>query len=329
MTNDWFYTAQFETITPVFTGDAWMEWNQLKYCSILWWLRFWFEVFLWNNVDYKNYLKSDSLTIKVLWKELFKWTLSEYVFWKDWWKWLVKVEILSCCDTESNQSFFWKMNNWRNNNLWFFYPKEWSQKNLKFKIDLSEAIKKQWFRNLKFNNNDIIDLLEIIKKYLMFLNIFWYIWWKWNLWLWRIQMSGSNLDIDNIKKHVIVDNISDFTVKSDLKIENRIKLIIKSNEKNINLKNLFQKIKLDQNSLRWSYRENDWWRDSIFDNRHKIFWYITYWNKCRACNKEIKWTHWSKLLPWIYKINEWTYSYWFLNISMIKDLSNNEKSNDK
>jgi CRISPR-associated protein Cmr1 len=36
--------VQFETITPLWTGDAWMENNEIRPSSLIGSLRFWFEV---------------------------------------------------------------------------------------------------------------------------------------------------------------------------------------------------------------------------------------------------------------------------------------------
>lgn len=328
-------TAKFKTITPVYTGDAWMEWKNIKKSSILGGLRFWFEVFLLNNENYKNLLEDKKVLIienpRNKKNPIFDWNLVDFLFGKDEWKDVIEVEIN--CEKEFDQynTWIWKMDNWRNNKLWYFYPKKDEQKCIKLTLDFNEVIKKYKF----FSENNIkclfikdnpfewkdFDFENLLQEYLDFLDKFGYIWWKWNLGLGRIQKIDN--EVNNNFENYINGESAINNVKNQLIYESNLKLFKNWNNKEISLKDLFVKLKQQQNKLRGNYRNGEW-NDSYFDKRHKIFWYTTKpnWN-CTACENRISWTEWSKMLPWIYKNNENWYESWFLNISMIKNLPNN------
>lgn len=297
----------FESITPVYTWDAWMEGGGIRASWILWSLRFWFELFLASNNDYKKYWAKDCILIETQWdkkKQLFQWNLVEFIFGKDGWKCLVNLDVKEASvDNRFNDIKFTDkqhFDSFKNKNI---IP-TWYIKNLllfNISIDLQINIKQYYLDKLKINNFECL-----LNDYFKFLDFYWFVWGKSELWFGKIVMKW-------IEKVIYSDEDQ--------------KLLYDFSSKKLSILKLYDNIKFDQNWLEnylsWKVESRNKYRNE--NTTKKVERHYIFWSTSKDC-LDVIWVNGlkpnangSKLLP-IFR--DW--KLYLLSIVFIKNLSLNK-----
>ena len=294
--------VQLETITPLWTGDAWMENYEIRPSSLIGSLRFWFEVICYfggvcsakdfdkekgrfekdiKNKDVKEKLLEHGTyfygQIKAL-KEL-EVPLPAIIFGTTGWKSLIEIKEIN------------KQNNQNSTNNYPFPINRVEFEELKYKKDKEdkEEIKPAWYFKKGFwgNFEVVFRVPEEIKEtiffpLLSFMDKYGYWGGGWNIGYGRlrvINVKNNNEELSNWKKrNFSIFNEKNINIEGNENQENGLVIIIENKN---NLKNKDLKIKLLKNVCESDIEkeienliiEKSKLRRDIRDNkkRHEIF----------------------------------------------------------
>jgi len=173
--------VEFETITPIFTGDAWGKNSEIKASSVMGSLRFWFEVYCHfagidvkekeelKEKDYQKILKSlkkdidDDKNIEDIDKYIFDklpLTLSSKIFGCTGWKSRIEIEqiVFKKRTIKANDFDYNYLHSQDNNTKWWTKKVLYDNQN---QIDVFENI----VLELKIDNNVLNDVKKFFKFY--------------------------------------------------------------------------------------------------------------------------------------------------------------------
>jgi len=315
----------FKTITPLWTGDAWQENNEIKPSAIMGSLRFWFEIICFfsgievkekeelNYEKYKNYIKTkfsncvniEDISFQAAKDQL---TLPSLIFGCTRWKSRIRIKDIIC---ENEEKYFYPIGKLEIENLQYekeFFSKKDNTKKIKtiiptwyFQKGFLGEITIIFLTSEEIAKNILLPLLKYIEEYF-------FIGGKNNIGYGRVKIE--KIVIDGKEK-----NIDDFEFNNKVIVENNIFEKVDSNKidttklnynkiqileesvKNTNLQNLIKKL-LERKA---EYRK----KDTNKNIRHYKFGSIakdTYENK--KYNIKIEGPNGTKIIPLISKQDE-------------------------
>ena len=221
------FTITFETITPLFTGNASGEMTKIEPSSIMGSLRFWVELFCYfsgiegnmdslnDSLDYKkfrNALKNSNIKEESSFETINEIladdniSIPSRIFGCTGWKSLVEISEIEPCNTFCFGNYFGLNRIYLKGSRWFF-PKNYFFGEFKVKIKTVSILKK----------TVILPLLAFIEKY-GFLGA------KNNLGFGRVEIKKIVEKVENKKKKVNHNNFTQFNLRILKRKEYRYKI---------------------------------------------------------------------------------------------------------
>lgn len=328
--------VKVQTVTPLFTGDAYGEFNKLKTQSLLGSLRFWFEVYCFvvgklkrdykkEKVAYKKFGKTiqeiinqnDRLTIFEVKKQALEKlgiSAASQVFGCNGWEGFIKINRihsvekrdikvpLKICKEKGEDKWAKNYHNNRNYHSWYF-PRKYFYGHFTIEFQLmDESIKE----------TVLYPLLNFIQRY-GFMGA------KNNLGFGRVkfQLQDKNLLDYDVFKYLGEGYNIDHVVESDIhpfnelyKQLNKIGLY-KKEVKEIDKRNFFieiiKELIKEKSEERYNYKKNNPKNKYL---RHFIF---------GATSRGKEETNATKIIPWINKLENNRYEYGFISLVLLKN----------
>jgi len=303
--------VDFETITPIWTGDAWGENSELKASSIMGSLRFWFEVYCHfagievkekEELNYQEFITEnkkniDNISDNKILKNM-NLSLSSKIFGCTGWRSRIEIDEISFNQSEKypypikkvqlqNLEYY---SNWKRKNItpsWFFQKGFYGNGYIVFKTTTD------------IKDNILLPLLNFIEKYA-------FIGAKNNIGYGRVKFNEIQ-QINTFK-------FTQFGLKKDSNIDDLIKskkLITNNSHTKNNLSDLIKQLLEQKAKLRKQTKKQE--------VRHYNFGTIK-----KAKWEKIDIPQATKIIPLISKNNNNSYSGRFLSIVGIKDFGDKQ-----